>query len=160
MGSPTAKFNQLNDLGTVGELRGSETNMATEQFEKGLKCRKEVLGEAYVDAALNNADDFNREFQDMVTEYCWGGTWGRGVLTKQQRSLLNLGMLAGLNRPHEFKLHFRGAITNGVSLEELREILIQIAVYCGIPAGIEAFRLAREVFAELGIDVSNMDENP
>jgi len=134
--------------------------MATEQFENGLKCRKEVLGEAYVDAALNKADDFNRDFQDMVTEYCWGGTWGRGVLTKQQRSILNLGMLAALNRPQEFKLHFRGAITNGVKLEELREILIQIAVYCGIPAGIEAFRLAREVFADLGIDVSNMDTNP
>jgi len=133
--------------------------MATERFETGLKRRKEVPGEAYVDAALNKADDFNRDFQDMVTEYCWGGTWGRGVLTKQQRSILNLGMLAALNRPQEFKLHFRGAITNGVSLEELREILIQIAVYCGIPAGIEAFRLAREVFADLGIDVSKMDES-
>lgn len=153
------KVNQLNDLGTVGEKQGSETKMATERFETGLKRRKEVPGEAYVDAALNKADDFNRDFQDMVTEYCWGGTWGRGVLTKQQRSILNLGMLAALNRPQEFKLHFRGAITNGVSLEELREILIQIAVYCGIPAGIEAFRLAREVFADLGIDVSKMDES-
>ena len=131
--------------------------MSTEQFERGLECRKAVLGEAYVDAALAKADDFNRDFQTMVTEYCWGGTWGRGVLTRQQRSILNLGMLAALNRQHEFKLHFKGALKNGVSLEEIREILIQIAVYCGIPAGVEAFRAAREVFAEEGIEVADMD---
>ncbi len=131
--------------------------MSSDQFEIGLKMRKEVLGEAYVDASLAKADDFNRDFQKMVTEHCWGGTWGRGVLTKQQRSILNLGMLAGLNRPHEFKLHFKGAITNGLSLEELREILIQIAIYCGIPAGIEAFRLAREVCEAEGLDVATMD---
>ena len=98
------------------------------------------------------------DFQKMVTEYCWGGTWGRGILTKQQRSILNLGMLAALNRSHEFKIHFRGAITNGLSLAELREILIQIAVYCGIPAGVEAFRLARQVFADEGIDASSIDK--
>jgi 4-carboxymuconolactone decarboxylase len=131
--------------------------MASEQFEEGLRMRKEVLGEEYVDAALAKADDFNRDFQKMVTEYCWGGSWGRGVLTKQQRSILNLGMLAALNRPNEFKLHFRGALTNGVNLSEIREILIQISIYCGIPAGIEAFRIAREVFKEDGIDVSHMD---
>jgi len=131
--------------------------MSSEQFDKGLAVRKEVLGEEYVDAALAKADDFNRDFQNMVTEYCWGGTWGREVLSKQQRSILNLGMLAALNRPHEFKLHFLGALTNGVGLDEIREILIQIAVYCGIPAGIEAFRIAREVFKEEGIDVSRMD---
>jgi len=131
--------------------------MSTEQFERGLECRKAVLGEAYVDAALAKADDFNRDFQNMVTEYCWGGSWGREVLTKQQRSLLNLGMLAALNRPHEFKLHFLGALTNGVTMEEIREILIQIAIYCGIPAGVEAFRIAREVFKEEGIDVGKMD---
>ena len=131
--------------------------MASDQFEKGLAIRKEVLGEEYVDASLANADDFNRDFQNMVTEYCWGGSWGRGVLSKQQRSMLNLGMLAALNRPHEFKLHFLGALTNGVSLKEIREVLIQIAIYCGIPAGVEAFRIAREVFKEEGIDVSRMD---
>ena len=131
--------------------------MASEQFERGLKCRKEVLGEEYVEASLAKADDFNRDFQEMVTEYCWGGTWGRGVLSKRDRSILNLGMLAGLGKSHEFKLHYRGAITNGLSHEDLREILIQIAVYCGIPAGIEAFRLAREGYNDLGIDVSNMD---
>ena len=132
--------------------------MVNEQYKIGLKCRTEVLGEKYVENSLSNADDLNRDFQKMVTEYCWGGTWGREVLTKQQRSILNLGMLAGLNRGPEFKLHFRGAINNGLKPIELREILLQIAVYCGIPAGIEAFKLAREVFNEEGINVSNMDE--
>ena len=132
--------------------------MASDQYERGLKCRKEVLGDAYVEASLNKADDFNRDFQEMVTEYCWGGTWGRGVLSKRDRSILNLGMLAGLGKSHEFKLHFKGAITNGLSMEDLREILIQIGVYCGIPAGIEAYRLAREVLTAEGIDVAHMDE--
>ena len=131
--------------------------MSSEQFDKGLQIRKEVLGEEYVDAALTKADDFNRDFQKLVTEYCWGGSWGRGVISKQQRSILNLGMLAALNRPHEFKIHFKGALTNGVSLSEIREILIQISIYCGVPAAIEAFRIAREVFKEQGIDVSLMD---
>lgn len=131
--------------------------MASEQFETGLAIRKEVLGEAYVDASLAKSDDFNRDFQNTVTEHCWGGSWGRGVLTKQQRSILNLGMLAALNRQTEFKLHLKGALTNGVSLKEIREVLIQIAVYCGTPAGVEAFRVAREVFDSEGIDVSNMD---
>ena len=131
--------------------------MASDQFEIGLAIRKEVLGANYVEASLAKADDFNRDFQHMVTEHCWGGSWGRGVLTKQQRSILNLGMLAALNRQHEFKLHLLGALTNGVSLKEIREVLIQIAIYCGIPAGVEAFRIAREVFKDEGIDVSKMD---
>lgn len=132
--------------------------MASDQFERGLKCRKEVLGEAYVEASLKKADDFNRDFQEIVTEYCWGGTWGRGQLSKRDRSILNLGMLAALNRQHEFKLHFKGAITNGLTLQELREILIQIAVYCGIPAGVEAFRVARQVLEEEGIDPNGIPE--
>ncbi len=127
--------------------------MSEELYETGLRIRKEVLGEAYVERALASADDFNQEFQDLVTEYCWGATWGRGVLSKQQRSLNNLCMLSALNRPHEFKIHFRGALRNGCSLDELKETLIQIAVYCGIPAGVEAFRLAREVLNEEGIKV-------
>ena len=131
--------------------------MPSKQFEIGLQCRKDVLGAEYVEASLAKADDFNRDFQAMVTEYCWGGAWGRGVLTRQQRSILNLGMLAALNRPHEFKLHLRGALNNGVPLEEIREVLIQIAIYCGIPAGVEAFRLAREVLDAEGIDVADMD---
>ena len=128
--------------------------MTSKQFGIGMQCRKDVLGAEYVEASLAKADDFNRDFQAMVTEYCWGGAWGRGVLTKQQRSILNLGMLAALNRPHEFKLHFLGALNNGVPLAEIREVLIQIAIYCGIPAGVEAFRLAREVLNEQGIEVA------
>ncbi len=132
--------------------------MPSEQFQRGLKLRKEVLGDAHVEKSLDMADDFNRDFQEMVTEHAWGGSWGRGVLTKQQRSILNLGMLAALNRPHEFKLHFKGALTNGLSLAELREVLIQISVYCGVPAAIDAFRLAREVCESEGIDVKHMDD--
>lgn len=129
--------------------------MASEQYQTGLKIRKEVLGAEYVDNALGKADEFNHDFQNIVTEYCWGGTWGRGVLDKKQRSLNNLCMLAALNRQQEFRLHFRGALRNGCSVEELRETLIQIAIYCGIPAGVEAFRVAREVLKEEGIDIES-----
>lgn len=129
--------------------------MASEQYEIGLKIRKEVLGADYVEKALKQADSFNQEFQDVVTEYCWGGTWGRGVLSKKQRSMLNLCMLSALNRPQEFKIHFRGALTNGCSLDELKEVLLQVAIYCGIPAGVEAFRLARQVLEEEGIQVED-----
>ena len=131
--------------------------MASKQYEAGLKERTEVLGPEYVEKAINNADNFNRDFQQIVTEYCWGGTWGRGVLDRKSRSVLNLGMLAALGKSHEFKLHFRGAINNGLKLEELREVLIQIAIYCGIPAGVEAFRNAREVLGDMDIDTSTMD---
>ncbi len=127
--------------------------MSQQRYDTGLQIRKEVLGAEYVDKSLAAADSFNRDFQEIVTEYCWGGTWGRGVLSKQQRSLNNLCMLAALNRSHEFKLHFRGALTNGCSLDEVRETLIQVAIYAGIPAGVEAFRLAREVLNEDGIEV-------
>ena len=131
--------------------------MASDQYDAGLKERTEVLGPEYVERALAGADNFNRNFQQIVTEYCWGGTWGRGVLERKNRSILNLGMLAALGKSHEFKLHFRGAINNGLTLEELREVLIQIAVYCGIPVGVEAFRNAREVLEDMNIDTSNMD---
>ncbi|MDG2203733.1 MAG: carboxymuconolactone decarboxylase family protein [Alphaproteobacteria bacterium] len=131
--------------------------MASDQYEAGLKERTEVLGPEYVERAVAGADNFNRDFQQIVTEYCWGGTWGRGVLERKNRSILNLGMLAALGKSHEFKLHFRGAINNGLTLEELREVLIQIAVYCGIPAGVEAFRNAREVLEDMNIDTSTMD---
>ena len=131
--------------------------MSTEQFERGLKVRTEVLGEDHVKASFDNADNFNRDFQNMVTEVCWGGIWGRGILAKRERSILNLGMLAALNRQVEFKHHFKGAISNGLSLEDLREILFQIAIYCGIPAGVEAFRCAREVLQAEGIDTAALD---
>lgn len=131
--------------------------MSSDQYDAGLKERTEVLGPEYVERAVAGADNFNRDFQQIVTEYCWGGTWGRGVLDRKNRSTLNLGMLAALGKSHEFKLHFRGAINNGLTLEELREVLIQIAVYCGIPVGVEAFRNAREVLEDMNIDTSAMD---
>lgn len=118
-------------------------------FERGLEIRKAVLGEAYVEASLNAADDFNRDFQNLVTEYCWGAGWGRSALSRRDKSLLNLVMLGTLNRGHEFKLHLKGAVTNGCTREEIKDTLMQLAIYAGIPAGVEAFRLAREVFAEL-----------
>ncbi len=122
------------------------------KFEAGLEARKRVLGEEYVSRAFDTADAFNIEFQRIVTEACWGEVWGRSVLTDRQRSLNNLCIIATLNRSHEFKIHFRGALRNGCTLEELRDTLVQIAVYAGIPAGVEAFRLAREVLADEGID--------
>ena len=117
-------------------------------YDAGLAARKEVLGERYVDNAISNADDFNRDFQALVTEYCWGVCWGNDVLSRKQRSLLNLGMLAALGRSHEFELHFKGALRNGCTPEELRETLTQITIYCGVPAGVESFRIARRVLAE------------
>ena len=133
----------------------------SKQHAAGLRVRKEVLGAEYVEAALSKTTAFDKDFQDIVTEYCWGGTWGKGVLTKQQRSLLNLGMIAALGRMHEWELHFRAALVkNKVPLEELREVLIQIAVYCGIPAGVECFRIAKRVLQEEGIDPSQMKPRP
>ena len=125
--------------------------MDQERFEVGKAARGRVLGEEFVTRAFSTADSFNLEFQQMVTEYCWGEVWGRTVLSDKQRSLNNLCILAALNRSHEFKLHFKGAITNGATLDELRDTLIQIAVYAGIPAGVEAFRLGREVLEAEGI---------
>ena len=123
--------------------------MSKERFEAGLAARKSVLGAEYVERSLNNADDFNREFQEMLTEYCWGTCWGDDTLDRKQRSMLNLGMIAAMNRMHEWELHFRGAIGNGLTRAELKAILTQIAVYCGIPVGVECFRIARKVFDEM-----------
>lgn len=123
--------------------------MSTELFESGRKIRTKVLGEERVKKVLDGADDFNRDFQRLVTEYCWGFCWGREGLDYKQRSLVNLGMLAGLNRGPEFELHFRGALKNGLTLDELQDTLIQIAVYCGIPAGVEVFKIANRVVREM-----------
>lgn len=123
--------------------------MGQDMFETGRKIRTEVLGAERVKTVLDGADDFNRDFQELVTEYCWGACWGRSGLDRKQRSLLNLGMLAALNRGPEFKLHFRSALGNGVSRDELKDVLYQIAIYCGIPAGVEVHKLANEVFAEM-----------
>lgn len=125
--------------------------MDQKRFEVGKDARTRVLGEEYVTRAFSTADSFNLEFQQLVTEYCWGEIWGRTVLTDKQRSLNNLCILAALNRGQEFKSHFRGAIRNGATLDELRDTLLQIAVYAGIPAGVEAFRLGREVLEAEGI---------
>ncbi|MBM3571820.1 MAG: 4-carboxymuconolactone decarboxylase [Alphaproteobacteria bacterium] len=122
--------------------------MDKQRLDKGLKVRREVLGDEYVDRVMKSANDFNRNFQELVSEFCWGECWGDPTLDKKQRSLLNLGMIAALNRMHEWELHFRGAIRNGLTQNELRAILTQIAVYCGIPTGVECFRIARKVLDE------------
>jgi 4-carboxymuconolactone decarboxylase len=127
------------------------------KFDTGLEARRRVLGDEYVDRAFDTADAFNIEFQKLVTEYCWGEVWGRSVLSDRQRSLNNLCILASLNRSQEFKVHFRGALRNGCTLDELRDTLVQIMVYAGVPAGVEAFRLAREVLADEGIDPGPKD---
>ena len=123
--------------------------MDKERFERGVEKRKAVLGADYVEKTLAGADDFNRPFQEMMTEFCWGFGWGDDTLDPKTRSMLNLTMIAALNRMHEGELHFRGAITNGVTREELRAVLHQISIYCGIPAGVECFRIAKRVLAEI-----------
>ena len=122
--------------------------MNKELFETGLQIRKEVLGAEYVDMSISQADDFNRPLQELVTEYCWGGIWSRPGISRKIRILLNLAMLTALNRPHEVKLHLKGALNSGCSKEEIMEVLLQTAIYCGVPAAIDSFRLAREVFNE------------
>lgn len=124
--------------------------MTDKLFEEGLQVRKEVLGSEYVDKSLAAADDFMMVFQEHVTKYCWGNVWTREGLTRKERSLLNLAMLSSLNRGAELKLHIRGALNNGVTREEIQEVFLQVAVYAGVPAGLEAFKIAREVFAEAG----------
>ncbi len=119
--------------------------MNDEMFEKGLKIRKEVLGAEYVEKSLANADDFTSPMQRLVSEYCWGAVWGREELPKKTRSMLNIAMLAVLNRSNEFKLHIRGALRNGVTKEEIREILLQVAIYAGVPAAIDSFKNAKEI---------------
>lgn len=118
-------------------------------YETGLRIRKEVLGDEYVDNALSTATEFNRSFQELTTEYCWGAVWGSDALSRKQRSILNLGILAAMNRREEFALHFRAALNNGCSLDELRSVLEQITIYCGVPAGLEAFRVARKVIDDV-----------
>lgn len=121
-----------------------------EQFEKGLKVRREVLGSDYVDGSLARADDFLMAFQRITTEWCWGYTWTRPGLDRRTRSMLNLALLTALNRPAELRLHVKGALTNGVTVEEIKEILLHATVYCGIPAGLEAFKTAHEVLKTEG----------
>ncbi|WP_175817242.1 carboxymuconolactone decarboxylase family protein [Burkholderia diffusa] len=125
--------------------------MNKELFEKGLATRRAVVGDQFVDAAFKNADEFSMPMQELVTEFCWGEIWSRPDLDRRSRSILNLGMIAALNRPEELAGHIRGAITNGVTKAEIRECFLQVAVYCGMPAGLGCFKVARQVFADMGI---------
>lgn len=123
--------------------------MANPTYDKGLALRKEVLGAEYVERSFANADDFSRPIQELSTEYCWGAIWNRPGLSRRDRSLLNIGMISALNRPHELKLHVKAALTNGLTRDEIREAMMQVAVYCGMPAGLDSTRIAREAFAEI-----------
>jgi 4-carboxymuconolactone decarboxylase len=128
---------------------GGRPEFASEMFAKGLEMRRSVLGAAYVDASLANADEFMVDFQKLVTEYCWGDVWTRPGLDKRHRSMLNIAMLTALNRGNELRLHLRGALNNGVTRDEIKEILLQTCIYCGIPAGLDAFKHAVAVFKEV-----------
>lgn len=132
--------------------------MSNEKYDKGLAIRTQVLGEAYVNKSLAAADDFSKPLQELVTEYCWGHVWGREGLSLKERSMINLAMISALNRPHELKLHIRGALRNGLSREQIREILLQVGIYCGVPAAVDSFRLAREAFAEADADAEGQDQ--
>jgi 4-carboxymuconolactone decarboxylase len=122
--------------------------MSKETFERGLAIRKSVLGAEFVERSIASADDFNRPLQELVTEYCWGAVWGRDGLPKQTRSIINLAMLSALNRPHELKMHIKGALRNGLTRDQIREVLLQVGIYCGVPAAVDSFRVAKEAFAE------------
>ena len=124
--------------------------MDKETYDRGMVMRRKVLGEAYVDRAMEGVDDFNRDFQRILTQYCWGEAWGDDTLTPRERSILNLGMIAGLGKMEEFATHIRGALTNGLTKEEIKEIFLQVAIYCGIPAGLDAFKAANEVLTDMG----------
>jgi 4-carboxymuconolactone decarboxylase len=130
-------------------LIAKEKTVDRETYQRGLEVRSEVLGEEYVKRALANADDFTKPLQDLVTEYCWGAVWGREELPRKTRSMLNLAMISALNRPNELRTHVKGALTNGVTREEIREVFLQVAIYAGVPAAVDSFRIASEAFAEL-----------
>jgi 4-carboxymuconolactone decarboxylase len=123
--------------------------MGNELFDKGLKVRREVLGAEHVEASMAQADDFSRPLQELVTEYCWGNVWSRPGLERKTRSLINVAMLTALNRPHEVKLHLRGALNNGCSKNDVMEVLLQTAIYCGVPAAMDSLRVAKEFFQEI-----------
>jgi len=123
--------------------------MDKQLMEAGLAARRAVLGDEYVERAMKSADSFNKPFQELVSEYCWGVCWTDDKLSRRERSILNLGMIAALGKMHEFELHFRAALRNGLTEDELRSVLTQIAVYCGIPVGVDCFRTARQVLADI-----------
>lgn len=118
-------------------------------YDKGMEIRRATLGDAYVDRAIANMDDFTKELQELVTTYCWGEVWGREGLDRKTRSTINLAMISALNRPHELAAHVRGAINNGMTPEEIKEVLLQVGIYCGVPAMVDSFRIARTVLEEM-----------
>lgn len=124
--------------------------MTSQKFDEGLAVRKDVLGAEYVEQSLDNVTDFTRELQELVTEYCWGTIWTREDLPRKTRSLLNIAMMTVMNRPHELELHLRGAFRNDCTAEEIREVLLQTAIYAGVPAAIDGFRVAKKVIDEQG----------
>jgi 4-carboxymuconolactone decarboxylase len=136
--------------GETGMAQAKRTLPTSKQFQDGLKVRKDVLGPQYVETAIENANDFNWPMQEFVTEYCWGTVWCRPGLDRKQRSMLNLAMLTALNRPHEIEVHVRGALRNGLTPEQIAEIFLQAAVYCGVPAAVDSFRVATKVMKEEG----------
>jgi 4-carboxymuconolactone decarboxylase len=121
-----------------------------ERYDQGLKTRREVLGAGYVDKSMSAVDDFNREFTELLNTYCWNDVWNRPGLDRRTRSLLNLAMLSALGKDHELKLHVNGALNNGLSKDQIKEVFLQVAIYCGVPAAVASFRAAREVFKERG----------
>jgi 4-carboxymuconolactone decarboxylase len=123
--------------------------MSQDLYQVGLEIRRAVLGKEYVEKSLANADELSRPMVDLSTEYCWGRIWSRPGLSRRDRSLINLAMISALNRPHELKIHVKGALTNGVTREEICEVFLQVAIYCGVPAGIDSVRVAREALAEV-----------
>ncbi|QDC38254.1 carboxymuconolactone decarboxylase family protein [Sphingobium fuliginis] len=124
--------------------------MSNEIYDRGLVIRKEVVGADYVERSLAAADDFTRPLQELVTEYCWGVVWARDGIDRRMRSILNIGMLIALNRPHELALHIRGALNNGLTPDEIRELVLQSAIYCGVPAALDATRVAHKAIADYG----------
>lgn len=124
--------------------------MTQETYDKGMRIRRAVLGDDYVDAATARITGFTEDFQKIVTTYCWGEVWGREGLSHRDRSLINVAMISALNRKHELAAHVRGAINNGLSPDEIREVLLQVGIYCGVPAMVDSFRVAREVLEDMG----------
>ena len=122
-----------------------------QRYDAGLKTRREVLGADYVDKSIAAQEEFNRPLQELLNTYCWNDVWNRPGLPRKTRSMLNLAMLSALNKPHELKLHLNGALNNGLTKDDIQEVFLQVAIYCGVPAAVESFRIAREVFKERGI---------
>jgi 4-carboxymuconolactone decarboxylase len=119
-----------------------------QRYDNGLKTRREVLGAQWVDKSMSQVDEFNQEFTELLNTYCWNDIWNRPGLSRKMRSVLNLGMLSALGKEHELKLHIRGALNNGLTKEEIKEVFLQVAIYCGVPAAVVAFRCAKEVFQQ------------